>query len=56
MSDKYRISVPDIYARQKATRVRNGDMNKATDAVVGVAKLAIVGSVAAGIAGSIVNH
>ena len=52
MSDKYRLNVHDVYARRKV-HSQSGNMNKVTDAVVDIAKIAVVGSVAMGLAGAI---
>lgn len=53
MSDKYRVDLHDVYARRKSTPARQCGMSKVTDAVVDIAKVAVVGSVAMGLAGAI---
>jgi len=51
MSDKYRV---DIYARRKAHPAHGGnEMNKVTGTLLDITKVAVVGSVAMGLAGAI---
>ena len=53
MSEKYRVNITDVYARRQSLPRRECGMTKVTDAVVDVAKIAVVGSVAMGLAGSL---
>lgn len=47
MDNRYRVNIQPVCARRAA---RNCDMTKVTDAVVDIEKVAIVGSVAMGLA------
>ena len=46
MDNRYRVNIQPVCARRAA---RNCDMTKVTDAVVDIAKVAVVGSVAMGL-------
>jgi hypothetical protein len=52
MSDKYRIRAPDIYARRTAQPSHDRGMDKVTNTVLDVTKVAVVGGVAMGLMGA----